>query len=80
MAVTDADIQAFVAFARQQAASNVADDTMTELVAKWQAVRERESVDEAIRESLADIEAGRTESFAESQERFRRERSLPPHA
>lgn len=80
MTVTDADIQAFAAFARKETLGNDASLTMSELVAKWQATRERESTNEAIRESLADIDAGRTELFAESQERFRQQRSLPPRA
>ena len=78
MRVTEAEIQAFAEFAREQATGGEADLTMAELAVKWQAVREREEVNCAIAESLADIEAGRTEPFFESQDRFRRERILPP--
>jgi hypothetical protein len=78
MSVTEADIQAFAEFARKQTASGQANHTIAELAAKWQAAREREQVNCAIADSLADIEAGRTEPFFESQDDFRRERSLPP--
>ena len=78
MTVTEADIHAFAEFARDQAANGGADLTMAELAARWQAAREREAVNSAIRDSLADVEAGRTELFSESQDRFRRERDLPP--
>lgn len=78
MPVTEADIEAFSEFAREQAANGGSEFTLTELVAKWQATREREEVNEAIRESLADIESGRAEPFLESQDQFRQERSLPP--
>ncbi len=77
MTVTGADIDAFAEFARQQTADGEGDLTMAELVAQWQADREREEVNSAIRDSREDIEAGRTEPFAESQDRFRRERNLP---
>jgi hypothetical protein len=78
MAVTEADIQAFAAFAREQAANGGADLTLAELAVKWQAVRQREEVNCAIRDSLADIDAGRTETFFDAQDSFRRDRNLPP--
>jgi hypothetical protein len=78
MRVTQADIQAFAEFAREQTAGGEADHTIAELAAKWQATREREEANRAIAESLADIEAGRTDPFFESQDSFRRERNLPP--
>lgn len=78
MRVTETDIQAFAEFAREQTAGGEADHTIPELAVKWQAAREREQVNCAIADSLADIEAGRTDPFFESQDRFRRERNLPP--
>ena len=78
MRVTEAEIQAFAEFAREQTTGGETDLTMAELAVKWQAAREREEVNCAIAESLDDIEAGHTEPFFESQDRFRRERNLPP--
>ena len=78
MRVTEADIQAFAEFAREQTAGGEADLTIADLAVKWQAARERQEVNCAIAESLEDIEAGRTEPFLESQDSFRRERNLPP--
>ena len=78
MRVTEADIRAFADFAREQAARDEADLSIAELAVKWQATREREQVNCAIADSLADIEAGRTEHFFESQDRFRQERNLLP--
>ena len=77
MRVTEADIQAFVEFARMQTAEGEAVQTMAELATKWEA--EREQVNCAIAESLSDIETGRTTPFFESQDRFRRDRQLPPN-
>jgi hypothetical protein len=78
MKVTEADIEAFAEFARERTAGGAADLTIAELAAEWQAARERHDMNRAIAESLDDIEAGHTEPFVESQDRFRRERSLPP--
>lgn len=78
MSVTISDVDAFAEFARQQATAGGADTTMADLAAKWQAMREREAVNEAIREGLDDVDAGRTQSFSDSQDAFRRARHLPP--
>ncbi len=77
MFVTEADIQAFAQFAREQTTNGGANLTMTELAARWQAERERHEVNAAIREGLADIDAGRTVDFFESQNRFRHELRVP---
>lgn len=53
------------------------DLTLAELAIKWQAVRERKEVNSAIRDSLADIDAGRSEPFFDAQDSFRRDRNLP---
>jgi hypothetical protein len=78
MTVTEADIQAFAEFVRQRTSRGEAELTIAELAAQWQATREREEVNSAIRESLNDIAAGRTEPFAQSQDSFRQGRNLPP--
>ena len=60
MAVTESDIQSFAAFVREQATGGGADLNITELAQEWDAARQRDEVNAAIREGLADIEAGRT--------------------
>lgn len=75
MTVTEADIQVFSEFARLQAINGGTNITMGELAAKWEAVRERATANCAIRDSLSDIEAGRTEAFFESQDKLRRART-----
>jgi len=78
MRTTEADIQSFAEFARRQTAGGETDLSIAELAAKWEAAREREQVNRAVADSLADIAAGRTEDFFESQDAFRRDRKLPP--
>ncbi|NQU20478.1 MAG: hypothetical protein HQ567_04290 [Candidatus Nealsonbacteria bacterium] len=39
---------------------------------------ERQAANAAIRQGIADINAGQTEPFSDSQDRFREERGLPP--
>jgi len=78
MRVTEADIRSFAEFAREHAARGESNLGIAELAVQWEATREREEVNRAIVDSLADIEAGRTEPFFDSQGKFRRERNLPP--
>lgn len=77
MPVTQADIQAFADYASARV-NNGGVESMTQLFRDWLASRERDEVNTAIREGLADIEAGRTESFFDEADEFRRQRSLPP--
>ena len=79
MSVTESDIQSFAAFARDQATHDGAGLSITELAQKWDAQRQCEEVNEAVREGLADIEAGRTrparEFMAEVREKLNDERT-----
>lgn len=74
MTVTKNDIQSFHQFADDKLA-NGGVGSLHKLVTEWE---ERQEVNAAIREGIADVEAGRTEPFFESQNRFREERNLPP--
>lgn len=76
MAVTEEDLKDFNRFATEKLANGGA-ESVTQLAAAWE---ERRQVNAAIRAGLADIEAGRTRSFAESQEEFRKKNNLPPHS
>ena len=74
MPVTRDDIQDFNRFVDERLANGGA-NSLRELVAKWE---ERQEVNAAIRRGIADVDAGRTEPFFESQDQFRQERDLPP--
>lgn len=74
MSVTKDDIQDFNRFVDEKLANGGA-DSLRQLVTEWE---ERQQVNAAIRQGIADIDAGRTEPFFESQDRFRQERGLPP--
>lgn len=77
MPVTQSDIQAFADYATARV-NNGGVESMPQLFRDWLAARERAEVNAAIREGLADIDAGRTQPFFEEAEEFRRQRSLPP--
>ena len=74
MPVTKDDIQDFHCFVDEKLASGGA-DSLRQLVAEWE---ERQEANAAIRQGITDIDAGQTEPFFDSQDRFREERGLPP--
>ncbi len=74
MPVTKDDIQDFHCFVDEKLANGAA-DSLRQLVVEWE---ERQETNAAVRQGIADIEAGRTEPFFDSQDRFREERGLPP--
>ena len=73
MSATKDDIQDVNRFVDEKLAIGGA-DPLRQLVAEWE---ERQQVNAAIRQGIADTDAGRTEPFFESQDRFRDERGLP---
>lgn len=77
MPVTRDDVRDFNRFIDEKLSSDGA-ESLQELARQWEAARQREEVNEAIREGLGDIKTGRTEPFFESQDKFREERHLPP--
>ena len=64
MSVTSADIQAFTDYAHARI-SNGGAESMAQLFRDWLARRDADDVHAAIREGLADIEAGRTRPVSE---------------
>lgn len=80
MAVTKADLADFHRFAEEQLDNGGSELSLDELVSQWHAGREREEVSDAIRESLDDIEAGRTQPFREATDEFRKNNNLPPRS
>jgi hypothetical protein len=78
MAISEQEIQAFADFLREEAAADGAELGIRDLAEKWEAAREREEVNAAIRAGIEAIEDGRVRPFDESQAEFRRANNLPP--
>jgi predicted transcriptional regulator len=72
------DAEAFQLFLAEQVAGGAKDRSPEDLVRHWRE-RERESVDaiRAVREGLADVEAGRVFPFAEVNDEIRRQHGWP---
>lgn len=60
MAITQAELDDFHTFASQRIGREDAGVDLDDLVIEWDSVRNRQDINEAIREGLDDIEAGRT--------------------
>ena len=69
MSVTKDDLRDFNRFVDEKLAGGDA-ESLRELVNEWEATREREEVNAAIRSGLADIDAGRTEPFFDASSRL----------
>jgi predicted transcriptional regulator len=76
MAVTRQDLDDFHQFATGILAQGVP-RSITELAAQWQAARERQQVNAAIRAGLADIDAGRVQDFDEFEQEMRTKYGIP---
>lgn len=61
MSITIAELDDFHSFATEKIRVDQTGFTLDDLVMEWDSLQNREEVNEAIREGLADIEAGRTE-------------------
>jgi predicted transcriptional regulator len=77
MSVTQADIADFSQFARQQIRTGGNELTLAQLAMHWQATKERHEAVDAIREGLADIDAGRTQDAFELVEEMRSKYNIP---
>lgn len=80
MSVTQADIADFSQFASQQIGQEGSDFTLPQLALRWQAAKERHEAVAAIREGLADIEAGRTQDALKFVEEMRSRYNIPRDA
>ncbi len=74
MAVTEKDLAEFNRFADEKI-SNGGADSLRDLLTEWE---ERQQANAAIRRGIADIDAGRSEPFFESQDSFRQKQGLSP--
>jgi predicted transcriptional regulator len=75
LAVTQNELDNFHRFATQRLTSGQADLTIDDLVTEWDSSRNRDEISAAIREGLADIDAGRTRPAHEVAEELRRKYS-----
>lgn len=75
--VTQQDLDDFHRFASERLGSRGADVSWDELLIEWQSARERDAENAAIREGLADVEAGRFQPAAEAMEEIRKEFDFP---
>ena len=73
MTVTQQQLDDFHRFASEKLANGSAELTWDELFIWWRSSRDRESVNAAIRQGLADIDAGRYQPADEAMEEIRQE-------
>ena len=77
MAVTQGELDSFHRFATGRLRESEREFTIDDLVIEWDSVRNREQINAAIREGLADIEAGRTRPAGQVTEELRRKHNIP---
>jgi hypothetical protein len=76
MSVTVAQLEDFHRFA-QAKLDNGGAETIAQLAQEWQVARERQEVNEALREATADLKAGRFRPAADVSRDMRRKFNLP---
>ena len=77
MAVTQDELDSFHRFATERLRKSGEELTIDDLVIEWDSVRNREEINSAIREGLADIDAGRTRPVDQVTEELRRKHNIP---
>ena len=73
MSVTPTELEAFHRFGTEQLAKGDRDLSWDDLMILWESRKNRESVNAAIREGIADIEAGRYEPLDDAMKSMRDE-------
>lgn len=76
MTVTQQDLDGFYAFATGRLHSAGEDLSFDDLVIEWESLRDRDDINAAIREGLADVEAGRYRAADEAMEELRKKHGL----
>jgi len=76
MAVTQGELNSFHRFATERLRTSEAELTIDDLVIEWDSMRNREQINAAIREGLADIDAGRTRPADQVTEELRRKHNI----
>ena len=77
MAVTQDQLDDFHRFASEKLNNGGANLSWDELFILWQSEHERDEINAAIREGLADVEAGRHQPAREAMEDIRKEFGFP---
>ena len=72
MSTSQEQLDDFHRFASARLKSGGTELTIDDLLIEWDSTRNRDEINQAIREGLADIEAGRTRPAAEVTEELRR--------
>ena len=76
MVVTKEELDKFHDFANQRIANGGADLTLDDLVIEWDSVCNRDEINAAIREGIADVDAGRTRPADEVTEELRQKYNI----
>jgi hypothetical protein len=76
MAVTQDELDSFHRFATGRLTAGAADLTIDDLVIEWDSQRNRGEINAAIREGLADIDAGRTRPACQVTEELRKKHNI----
>jgi predicted transcriptional regulator len=77
MTVTQKDLDGFYGFATGRLPSTGEELSFDDLVIEWESLRDREAINAAVREGLADVEAGRHRPAGEVMEELRKKHGLP---
>jgi predicted transcriptional regulator len=77
MTVTQHELDSFHRFATDRLSKSEEELTIDDLVIEWDSMRNREQINAAIREGLADVDAGRTRPADQVTEELRRKHNIP---
>ena len=77
MTVTQHELDSFHRFATDRLSKSEEELTIDDLVIEWDSMCNREQINAAIREGLADVDAGRTRPADQVTEELRRKHNIP---
>ncbi len=77
MAITQDQLDSFHRFATERLSKGEVEVSIDDLVIEWDSMRNREQINAAIHEGLADIDAGRTRPADEVTEELRKKHNIP---
>lgn len=77
MSLTQDELNSFHRFATERLSESEVELSIDELVIEWDSLRNRDRINAAIREGLADIDAGRTRPADEVTEELRKKHNIP---
>ena len=77
MSVTQDELNSFHRFATERLSKSEAELSIDDLVIEWDSRRNRDQINAAIREGLADIDSGRTRPADEVTEELRKKHNIP---